>query len=107
MKDVIFFYFNPSTFQSQYINQDKQKDHGAELELSFKPTKNISLKAFYSFVDGKITTVKNGKDTTYFNLIRRPKNSIGLNAGVRVNKSFLLAAIFHGLIKEKMHILMQ
>ena len=29
--DVIFFYFNPSTFQSQYINQDKQKDHGAEL----------------------------------------------------------------------------
>ena len=29
VKDVIFFYFNPSTFQSQYINQDKQKDHGA------------------------------------------------------------------------------
>ena len=33
-------------FQSKYINQDKQKDHGAELELSFKPTKNISLKGF-------------------------------------------------------------
>jgi vitamin B12 transporter len=62
VKDVIFFYFNPSTFQSQYINQDKQKDHGAELELSFKPTKNISFKAFYSFVDGKITTIyKTGK----------------------------------------------
>ena len=83
VENVIFFYFNPSTFQSQYINQDKQKDHGGELELSFKPTNNISLKAFYSFVDGKITTMQNGKDTTYFNLIRRPKHSAGLNAGIR------------------------
>ena len=91
VKDVIFFYFNPSTFQSQYINQDKQKDHGAELELVFKPTKNISLKAFYSFVDGKITTIQNGKDTTYFNLIRRPKHSAGVNAGVKVNEKLLIS----------------
>ena len=47
-------------FQSHYVNQDKQKDHGAELELSYKPTKNIALKTFYSFVDGKITTVLAG-----------------------------------------------
>jgi len=83
--DVIFFYFNPSTFQSQYINQDKQKDYGGEVELSFKPTSNISLKVFYSFVDGKITTIQNGKDTTYFNLIRRPKHSAGLSAGIKIN----------------------
>ena len=83
--DVIFFYFNPSNFQSQYINQDKQKDYGGEVELSFKPTSNISLKVFYSFVDGKITTIQNGKDTTYFNLIRRPKHSAGLSAGIKIN----------------------
>ena len=99
--DVIFFYFNPSTFQSQYINQDKQKDHGAELELSFKPTKNISLKAFYSFVDGKITTVQNGKDTTYFNLIRRPKNSIGVNAGVRVTEKLFVSSNLSWFDKRK------
>ena len=91
VKDVIFFYFNPSTFQSQYINQDKQKDHGAELDLLFKPTKNISLKAFYSFVDGNITTVQNGKDTTYFNLIRRPKHSAGLNAGIKLNEKLFVS----------------
>ncbi|HET6767762.1 MAG TPA: TonB-dependent receptor [Chitinophagaceae bacterium] len=91
VKDVIFFYFNPFTFQSQYINQDKQKDNGAELELSFKPTKNISLKAFYSFVDGKITTVQNGKDTTYFNLIRRPKHSAGVNAGIKLNEKLFVS----------------
>ena len=101
VKDVIFFYFNPSTFQSQYINQDKQKDHGAELELSFKPTKNISLKAFYSYVDGKITTVQNGKDTTYFNLIRRPKHSIGLNAGVRINEKLFVSSNLSWFDKRK------
>jgi len=99
--DVIFFYFNPSTFQSQYINQDKQKDHGAELELSFKPAKNISLKAFYSFVDGKVTTVQNGKDTTYFNLIRRPKNSIGVNAGVRVTQKLFVSSNLSWFDKRK------
>jgi vitamin B12 transporter len=101
VKDVIFFYFNPSTFQSQYINQDKQKDHGAEVELSFKPTKNISLKAFYSFVDGKITTIQNGKDTTYFNLIRRPKHSIGLNAGVRVTEKLFVSSNLSWFDKRK------
>ena len=92
VKNVIFFYFNSSTFQSQYINQDKQKDHGGELELSYKPVNNISVKAFYSFVDGKITTVQNGKDTTYFNLIRRPKHSAGLNAGIKINEKFYISA---------------
>ena len=101
VKDVIFFYYNPSTFQSQYINQDKQNDHGAELELSFKPTKNISLKAFYSFVDGKITTVQNGKDTTYFNLIRRPKHSIGVNAGVRVTEKLFVSSNLSWFDKRK------
>jgi len=88
-------------FQSKYINQDKQKDHGAELELSFKPTKNISLKAFYSFVDGKITTVQNGKDTTYFNLIRRPKHSLGVNAGVRVTEKLFVSSNLSWFDKRK------
>jgi vitamin B12 transporter len=99
--DVIFFYFDPSTYQSQYNNQDKQKDHGAELEFSFMPTKNISLKAFYSFVDGKVTTVQNGKDTTYFNLIRRPKNSIGLNTGVNVTERLFISSNFSWFDKRK------
>lgn len=77
MKDAI-------AFQTKYVNLDKQKDHGAELELLFKPSNKISIKAFYSFVDGKITTQQNGKDTTYFNLIRRPKHSAGINGGVNL-----------------------
>jgi vitamin B12 transporter len=91
VNDVIFFYINPSTFRSQYINQDKQNDYGTELELSFKPANNISLKGFYSFVDGQVTTVQNGKDTTYFNLIRRPKHSAGIHAGVNVTDKLFIS----------------
>jgi len=93
VKDVIFFYFNSSTFQSQYINQDKQKDFGLELEASFQLAKNVSLKTFYNFVDGQIDTKKsNGKDTTYNNLLRRPKHSVGLNLSAKITDRLLVSA---------------
>ena len=56
VKDLIFFYFNPVTFQSQYINQDEQKDNGVELELTYNITKKTFVKAFYAYVDGEVTT---------------------------------------------------
>jgi vitamin B12 transporter len=91
VNDVIFFYFNPVTFRSQYINQDKQKDYGAELELLFKPSAGITVKAFYSFVDGQITTIQNGKDSTFFNLIRRPKHSACVNASIKATDKLVVS----------------
>lgn len=79
VNDVIFFYFNPSTFQSQYINQDRQQDHGVEAEFTAAVSDKFSLSGHYTFVNGKINTIKNGKDTSYFNLLRRPKHSVGLS----------------------------
>ena len=46
VSDVIFFFYNPVTFSSQYINQDKQKDHGFELEASYKITRITNVKSF-------------------------------------------------------------
>jgi len=86
VKDVIFFYTDPNTYQSFYINQDKQNDHGIELETTIALCKTASLKLFYTWTDGNITTNNNGKDTTYFNLIRRPKNTLGLSLGGNINK---------------------
>jgi vitamin B12 transporter len=83
IKDGIFFYYNPSTFQSQYINQDEQDDHGVELEATYRLPKSTLIKAFYTYVNGKISTVQNGKDTSFFNLIRRPKHSAGLNVSTQ------------------------
>lgn len=89
--DLIFFYFNNTTFQSQYINQDKQEDHGIETEFSFSPFKNTQLKAFYTFVTGQISTNQNGKDTSFNNLLRRPKHSAALNIEQRLSRRLLVS----------------
>ena len=73
IKDLIFFYYDPLTFKSIYINQDKQKDKGVEVESTISLAKKTMLRLMYTYVDGKVTTKINGRDTTYFNLLRRPR----------------------------------
>jgi vitamin B12 transporter len=85
--DAIAFFYNPATYRSYYINQDKQRDHGFELDGSYDITDKIQLRAFYSYVDGKITTKLSGKDTTYFNLLRRPKSTINVFLGTQITKA--------------------
>ena len=92
VKDIIFFYFNPVTFRSQYINQDRQNDHGGEFEFTVIAARNTMLKIFYSYVNGKITTRQNGKDTVFFNLLRRPKHSMGINVSSQVTDRFNIGA---------------
>jgi vitamin B12 transporter len=91
VKDVLFFYFDASTFQSKYINQDEQKDHGFEAEWQQQFSSKGQLKLFYTFVDGKISSQVSGRDTTYFNLIRRPKHSLAINLGYTLFKNLYTA----------------
>ncbi len=90
VKDIMFFYYNASTFQSQYINQDRQRDHGIELEGQWQINARSSLRAWYTWVDGKISTVTNGKDTSYNNLLRRPRSSAGIQGSTKIGKRLLL-----------------
>ena len=101
VKDVTFFYFNSSTFQSQYINQDKQNDYGFELEASYTFAKKFLLKAFYTYTDGEITTVKNGKDTSFNNLLRRPKSGFGFNLSGKINKRLYVSSNLLAIGKRK------
>ena len=101
IKDLIFFFYNPSTFQSQYINQDKQKASGVELELTYNVTKNTFVKAFYAYVDGEITTRQNGKDTSFYNLLRRPRNSFGINIGSQMTDNLFLSSNLQSIGKRK------
>jgi vitamin B12 transporter len=89
VSDVIFFFYNPATFQSQYINQDQQRDHGVELDARLALATGLDLKVFYSYVDGEITTKANGKDTTYFNLLRRPKSNLSATLGYSFGPVYL------------------
>lgn len=91
VKDLIFFYFNSSTFQSQYINQDKQTDHGIEVEIGYTPFRNTQVKAFYTYVTGQLRSIQNGKDTSYNNLLRRPTHSGALNLSQKIGSRIVVS----------------
>lgn len=79
-RDVILFHTDPVTYMSQYVNGDKQNDQGVEVEGKYAVNNQLAFQLNYTFVDGKITTQNNGKDSSYFNLYKKPKNV--LNVGV-------------------------
>ncbi|MEQ8362644.1 MAG: TonB-dependent receptor [Cyclobacteriaceae bacterium] len=84
--DVIVY-----TFTNGNINLDQQDDFGFEVEPTYKVSEKVTIRAYYSLVDGEVTTKENGKDSTYFNLLRRPKHTIGLNVGVQVTPQLYMS----------------
>lgn len=89
IQDVIDFGSLPSG-NFGYINQNKQKDKGFEVELDLNPLDAVRINAFYAFVTGNQTV----EDVTTFNLFRRPKNTFGASAGIAVSKSVNLNLIY-------------
>jgi vitamin B12 transporter len=87
-KNLHFFYTDPTTYASTYINQDLQMEKGYEMELSFKFSKVVQLKASYTHVSGKVTTQLNGKDSTYNSLLRRPENLASIALQGAFNKQW-------------------
>ena len=95
IKDVIDFGELPSG-NFGYLNQNKQNDKGLELEVSYKANHFLNIDAFYAYVDGELTTPLN----TSFNLFRRPKNSVGANVGVELNKALSFNLIYKWVDKR-------
>lgn len=90
--NVIYFYTDMSTYASYYINQDLQKDYGMELEGSFQLKSNSHLRFSYAYINGEISTINNGIDTSYFNLIRRPKHNVNLFVDHQINSRLFVSA---------------
>ena len=89
--DGIAFYTDPASFQSYYVNRDKQKDWGFEIEPTFNIGNTVQFILSYSYVDGEITTPGNGKDTSFFNLIRRPKQIFSATANYQVTTQLFVS----------------
>ena len=87
IRDVIFFFTDPNTYQSQYINQNKEHEHGLELEGQWNILPSLHLTANYTYVTGTVSdkSGEGGTDTTYFGLFRVPKNSAGATLSYQVN----------------------
>jgi len=90
IKNVIFYSTDPVTFESLYINRDQQHDHGIEGEVRYSPVKGLTLKAAYTYINGKTTQKLSGKDTTFNNLVRVPKNNFQFYAGYQVTKALFI-----------------
>ena len=89
IEDVIVY-----EYPKGYLNRDRQKDHGVELEFQYVPDNRWSLKASYAFVDGELTQKQAAKDTTFHNLIRRPKHTLNFFAGYQAtNKLFVSTSV--------------
>jgi len=86
INDVIIYGFNG------YENRDKQHDYGTEFEAGYSINKKINIKVNYAYVDGKIIQKLASKDTTYYNLIRRPKHNVHLFAGYQVSKNLFISS---------------
>ncbi len=72
-----------------YQNFDRENDLGLEVEPSYQ-YKILTLTGFYSFVDG--TAIRNGIDS--YGLLRRPKQSFGLQAAVQATQKLYVSANF-------------
>ena len=83
-----------------YENRDLQKDGGVEVELSYQPNNNLNLKATYAYVDGEITQKLAGKDTTFYNLLRRPKHTVNLFAGYQLTDNFFISTNVQSVSKR-------
>ena len=85
--NIVFYSAGAPTYASYYINADKQKDKGLEIEASVDFGK-VTLNANYVNLDGKIETKTGAKDTSFFNLYRRPRQTINLNVGIELLKNW-------------------
>jgi vitamin B12 transporter len=74
----------------KYFNFVKQTVDGLELEVTAKPAKAIILTANYTLVTGEEQTQsrKTFNDTTYDQLLRRPKHSFNFTAGYQFCPDF-------------------
>lgn len=91
VKDLISYVNNG------YININEQKDKGAEVEVVYYPIHQLSVKANYAYVTGNMHLNTGSKDSSYYNLLRKPKNTITMSVGYQATKKFFASVSFQSL----------
>lgn len=79
------------TFPEGFINRDRQNDIGFELSGNWIVSNSLRIGAYYNYVSGELTTFDaSGDEIQRDNLIRRPTNSFGINAGLNISENILV-----------------
>jgi vitamin B12 transporter len=92
LHDGVFFQNMPVEPFGKYVNLSRQRDQGLELDGAFYAGK-WQFSANYTFLTGKTTTQQaNGRDTTYQNLLRRPRRAANATVGFAASRKLTLSA---------------
>ncbi len=71
-----------------------------ELEASVTPNDKWTVKASYMYVTGNLHQSRNGKDTSFYNLVRRPKHTVTGTIGYQATKHLYIALTAQSLGKR-------
>lgn len=91
ISDLIAFVGN------RLINVDQQRDHGLEVEVKYRVADKLTISGSYNFVTGQVTQLRNGKDTSYFNLLRRPKHTVTGSVGYQATGKLFVSVSMQSL----------
>ncbi len=86
IEDVIVY-----DFATGYRNQNRQNDHGINMQVNMKLSEKLFFAGSYSYLNGEVETpLSGGQDTTFHNLFRRPKHGFTANLRYSPNDKTLL-----------------
>ncbi len=92
VRDVVFFQSLPKAPYGKYVNLNQQHDQGLELDAVFS-VKKWQFSANYTLLTGQVTTQQtSGRDTTYHNLLRRPRHAFNATVGLAPSRKLTLSA---------------
>jgi vitamin B12 transporter len=83
----------------RYLNVSKQNTKGVELEARYA-WKGFSSELAYTYLDGQMNQVINGKDSTFSSLIRRPKHQVSLRLNQQLTKRWS-ASVYTQYVGER------
>lgn len=92
LRDVVFFQSLSQAPFGRYVNLNRQRDQGLELDGAFSAGR-WQFSANYTFLKGQITAQQaSGRDTTYNNLLRRPRHAFNATVGFAASRKLTLSA---------------
>ena len=91
IRNAIFFESLNVDPYGRYINFDRQHDYGWEFEAQAR-VRRLLLTGNLTLLNGAITTKSAaGRDTTFNNLLRRPKTQLNASAGYQFTPNLLIS----------------
>ncbi|HYM95320.1 MAG TPA: TonB-dependent receptor, partial [Chitinophagaceae bacterium] len=105
-KNAILYTYNPSAYTNLYLNVSRQENYGIEWESNFKVDK-WNFSGNYTFTDGKTKSAYDGtgtpigKDSSYYNLYRIPKNTFNLSIGLQATRYLFINSQLHAVSKRE------